>query len=192
MVHDQCYRWGERCWEDFSSFFVRQNFFREDICDCRATHTPDGLKMSLREHDIDWSERKATWDKNRGTVNQNGFMRIMLDPQNTGNRIKSYVVWFEGYGGTVSEFVEHPSEHIYVGKPSQLQACKTHFCHTDSSWRFDITIPWDQLGGKPKQGDTWRLNILSNPAVKKNRQVAWCQGYEYTTDVARLGTIVFE
>ncbi len=192
MVHDQCFRWGERCWEDFSSFFVRQNFFREDTCDCRATHTEGGLKLSLREHDIDWPERKAAWDANRGTVNQNGFMRIYLDPGNTGNRIRSYIVWFEGYGGMKSEFIEYPNGHIYSGKPSRLEGCRMQFAHTDSNWRFDITIPWDQLGGRPKKGDTWRLNIISNPAVKRNRQVASCQGYEYVLDVARLGTIVFE
>jgi hypothetical protein len=192
MVHDQCYRWGERCWEDFSSFFVRQDFFREDVCDCRATYTQEGLKLWLREHDIDWTERKAVWDANRGTVNQNGFMRIMLDPGNTGSRIVNYTIYFEGSGGTRSEFVEHPNGHIHSGKPSQLAGCRTNFCHTDSNWRFDITIPWEQLGGRPGKGDTWRLNILSNPAVKRNRQVAWCQGYEYHLDVARLGYVVFE
>ncbi len=192
MVHDQCYRWGELCWEDFSSFFTRQNFFREDVCDCRVTHTPAGLKLSLREHDIDWPQRKATWDANRGTVNQTGFMRIFLDPQNTGNRILNYVVYFEGSGGTVSEFIEQPDGQIYTGKPTQLAGCDMTFAHTDSNWRFDITIPWKELGGRPKKGDTWRVNILSNPAVKRNRQVAWCQGYEYHLDVARLGYIIFE
>ena len=116
MVHDQCYRWGERCWEDVSSFFVRQNFFREDVCDCRATYAQDGLKLSLREHDMDWGERKATWDKNRGTVNQGGFMRIYLDPQNTRSRIMSYVVWFEGCGGTRGEFVEYPNGPHLLGQ----------------------------------------------------------------------------
>ena len=192
MVHDQCYRWGERCWEDFSSFFVRQNFFRTDVCHCRATYTTEGLKLSLRELNADWVERKAVWDANRGTINQNGFMRIYLDAGNTGRRIQAFHVWFEGCGGTRSEFIEYPNGHIYTGKPSQLQGYRTQFCHTDSSWRFDITIPWDQLGGRPDSGDTWRLNVVSNPAVRRNRQVAWCQGYEYHLDVARLGVIVFE
>jgi hypothetical protein len=192
MVHDQCYRWGERCWEDFASFFARQNFFREDEVDCRATYTAEGLRLWLREHGIDWAERKATWDANRGTVNQNGFLRIFIDPKDTGSRILHYTVWFEGCGGTRSEFIEYPNGHIYVAKPTHLQGCRMQFNHTDSDWRFDIMIPWDQLGGKPKPGDGWRLNVLSNPAVKRNRQVAWCQGYEYHLDVARLGTIVFE
>jgi hypothetical protein len=192
MVHDQCYRWGERCWEDFSSFFVRHDFFREDVCDCRATWTDQGLTLSLREHDIDWPQRKKTWDANRGTVNQSGFMRIFLDPGNTGSRTLIYTVYFEGSGGTTSWLEEYPNGRIRGGKPRQMQDCPSRFQHTDSNWRFDITIPWDQLGGQPKPGDIWRLNVISNPAVKRNRQVAWCQAYEYRADVARLGYLVFQ
>ena len=52
-------------------------------------------------------------------------------------------------------------------------------------------IPWAQLGRRPRRGDVWRLNVLSNPSVTRNRQVAWCQGHEYRLDVARLGDLVF-
>jgi len=51
--------------------------------------------------------------------------------------------------------------------------------------------PWAQLGRRPRRGDVWRLNVLSNPSVTRNRQVAWCQGHEYRLDVARLGDLVF-
>lgn len=191
MVHDHAYRWGQPCWEDFASFFRRYNFFGQDHCDCRATYTGKGLKLSLREHGINWRQRKTTWDKNRGTVNQIGFMRIFIDPQNTGNRIINYNVYFQGQGGTVRQFVEYPNGHIHADPPKPWRDCRTTFAHTDSSWRCDVTIPWAQLGGKPKHSDLWRLNILSNPSVIRNRQVAWCQGYEYRDDIARLGPIVF-
>ncbi|MFH1023229.1 MAG: hypothetical protein V1809_07545 [Planctomycetota bacterium] len=191
MVHDQCYRWGENCWEDFSSFYRRRDFFREDRCDCRATATEKGLKISLREHDIDWKEREATWEKNRGTGNQTGFLQILLDPGNTGTRVRHYIIYFRGEGGTVHEYREFPDGAILGTKPSPLKKIDGNFRHTDSSWRFDIVIPWEELGGKPSRGDVWRLNLLSNPAVKRNRRVIWCQAYEFQNDVARLGTLVF-
>jgi len=191
MVHDQCYRWGQPCWEDFASFFRRQNFFGEDACDCRATYTRTGLKLSLREHGIDFSQRKAVWDANRGTVNQSGFMRIFVDPGNTGRRVLNFVVYFEGRGGAVSRLAEYANGHIHIDPPRQWDDLQSSFQHTDSSWRCDVVIPWKQLGGRPKKGDLWRLNILSNPSVTRNRQVAWCQAYEYRNDVARLGYLIF-
>lgn len=182
MVHDQCYRWGQPCWDDFGSFFRRHDFFREDRCDCRATQTEQGLKLTLREHGIDWRVRDETWTKNRGTINQTGFMRIFLQPASLKKGMLSYIVYFRGEGGTFAK----PG-----ARPETLKDCETKFEHTESNWRFEIVIPWEQLGGRPKRGELWRLNILSNPAVLRNRQVAWCQAYEFREDEARLGTIQF-
>jgi hypothetical protein len=182
MVHDQCYRWGEYCWEDFSSFYRRQNFFRDEVCDCRAVATDKGLKLTLREHGIDWKEREAAWDKNRGTVNQTGFMQIVLDPRSAGSELLNYTIYFRGEGGT---------RCVSGGKPSVLKDCDVAFQHTDSNWRFEIVIPWSQLGKKPAMGEIWRLNIFSNPPVKRNHRVSWSQGYECKGDLARLGNIVF-
>ncbi len=191
MVHDQCYRWGQPCWEDFASFFRRHDFFSVDRCDCRATYTRRGLKLSLREHGIDWAQRTARWDANRGTINQSGFMRIRLDPGNTGSRVLAFDVHFEGQGGMAHAFVEHPDGRIESEPARPWRAFDSTFQHTDSSWRCDVEIPWRQLGARARTGDRWRLNILSNPSVLRNRQVAWCQAYEYRNDVARLGHIVF-
>ena len=184
MVHDQNYRWGEHCWEDFMSFYKRQNFFRDEICDCRATVTKTGLKVTLREHDIDWKQRKEVWDKNRGTMNQTGFMQVFLDPGRLGKDLINYTVYFEGEAGTVSG-------RQHGAKPKIMTGCDTNFEHTDSSWRCDLTIPWKQLGGKPKPGDEWGMNIFTNPAVLRNQRVIWSQGYEFGNDAARLGSLVF-
>lgn len=184
MVHDQNYRWGERCWEAFSSFYRRQNFFREDHCDCRATWTKKGLKLSLREHGIDWTVREAAWEKNRGTVNQTGFFQAFIDTGRKDGGLIKYTFFFKGEGGTVSGGKAGPRTHLVEG-------CKTNFRNTNTNWRFDVLIPWDQLQRKPKVGDQWRLNILSNPSVIRNHRVVWCQAYEWLGDRRRLGTIVF-
>jgi len=191
MVRDHCYRWGERCWEDFASFFVRADFFGPDRCDCRATATAEGLKVSLREHDIDWAQRRALWRRHRGNVNQTGFMQVMLDPDSTFQRVIHYTIYFQGSGGTVREFSERPDGTIVHRPPSMLRGCQGHFQHNDSSWRFDLVIPWRQLGGRPGPGQRWRINVLTNPSVTRNRRMIWCQGYEYRNDVARLGWMVF-
>ncbi|MCW8131690.1 MAG: hypothetical protein KIS92_15195 [Planctomycetota bacterium] len=182
MVHDQCYRWGQPCWEGFGSFFRRYDFFREDRADCRATRAEAGLKLTLREHGIDWRAREETWAKNRGTINQTGFMRVFLQTPRVAPGMLAYVIYFKGEGGTL----QRPGE-----KPRLLEGCAVKFEHTESDWRFEIVIPWEQLGGKPKRGERWRLNVLSNPAVLRNRQVAWCQAYEFRDDAARLGTLQF-
>ncbi|MGH7145326.1 MAG: hypothetical protein ACREJ2_14535 [Planctomycetota bacterium] len=191
MVHDQNYRWGEFCWEDFDSFFRRRNFFREDLCDCKATYTDAGLKLYLREHNIRWRERKEMWDKNRGTMNQTGFMRIYIDPKNTGRRVLSYRVFFEGVGGDVSSFEERADGLVESTPTAVMRDVETKFWHNDSEWAVQATIPWSQLGGKPKPGDLWRLNLLTNAPVKKNHHVSFCQGYEFFHDVARLGWLKF-
>lgn len=192
LVHDQCYRWGERCWEDFSSFFRRRDFFREDDCDCRATYTRTGLKVTLREHGIDWSEREATWDKNRGTVNQTGFMQLVLEPGVTCKRMIHYTIYFRGEGGTVECTGERADGLPVSTKPTVMRGCKTNFSNTNSNWRFEIEIPWEQLGGRmPRPGEVWRMNLFTNPAVKRNRRVIWCQAYEFRNEFYRMGRLVF-
>ena len=191
MVRDHCYRWGERCWEDFGSFFRRQDFFGPGRCDCRATATAAGLKVSLREHDIDWPQRRALWGQHRGTQNQTGFMQVFLDPGSTHRRVLQYTIYFRGEGGTAAAFEELPGGRMIHHPPTTLRGCQGHFEHTDSSWRFDLVIPWEQLGRRPRRGERWRMNLFTNPSVTRNRRMIWCQGYEYRSDVARLGGLVF-
>ena len=191
MVRDHCYRWGEPCWEDFASFFRRGEFFGPGRCDCRATATPAGLRVCLREHGIDWPQREALWARHRGSVNQTGFMQVFLDPADAAGRIAHYTLYFKGEGGTVASFVELPGEKIVRRRPAVMTGCEGAFRHTDSSWRFDLLIPWRQLGRRPRRGARWRMNLLTNPSVTRNRRMIWCQGYEYRNDVARLGTLVF-
>lgn len=191
MRHDQNYRWGEKCWEDFLSFFQFQNFFREDKLDCRATYDKDGLVISMREHGILFKEREEMWEKNKGGVNQTGFMQIFLDVGNSGNTVEHYTLYFKGDGGSQSRYFERKNGHLDGTKSSILTDVTSHFTHNDTSWRIDVKIPWKKVGLKPKPGDIWRLNIFSNPSVKRNRRVIWCQGYEMRNDVARLGIISF-
>lgn len=191
MVHDQCYRWGENCWVAFRSFFRRENFFREDVCDCRATRTKRGLKVSLREHGIDWKQRKEVWDKNRGTVNQNGFLQVFLDTGNQDEGQYQYTIYFRGEGGVVTYRKRLPDGRVIRTKPAPIRECATHFEHTDSNWRFDIVIPWKQLGGMPKTGDVWGINMLTNPAVLINRRVVFSQAYELRGGFDQLGRLVF-
>jgi len=192
MVHDQDYRWGEECWEDVSSFFRRHDFFGDEHCACRVTHARDGLKVSLREESVDWKRRKALWDAERGGLRQGFFMQVFVDAGNTGLRAVHYQVFFEGKGGQVRRLEELENGHLADGKPSQMTGCKTHFEHSDSSWRCDLIIPWKQLGRKPKKNDIWRLNVVANPAAEGNSFAAWCKGFEQWNDIARLGYIVFE
>ena len=111
-------------------------------------------------------------------------MQIFIDSHNTGAEYVKYVVFFKGEGGTFRK----PGKEFHT---QLLEGCDTYFTHTDSNWRFDIVIPWKQLGYRPKKGDQWRINILSNPAVIRNRRVIWCQAYEWVGDPRRLGRIVF-
>ncbi len=191
MVRDHCYRWGERCWEDFGSFFRRRDFFGPDRCDCRATAGAAGLTVSLREHRIDWAQREALWRHHRGTINQSGFMQVFLDVGATHRRILHYTLHFRGEGGSAGAFEELPGERIVQQPPKPLTGCEGRFRHTDASWRFDLLIPWEQLGRRPRKGERWRMNVFTNPSVTRNRRMIWCQGYEYRTDAARLGTLIF-
>jgi hypothetical protein len=191
MRHDQNYRWGEKCWEDFLSFFQYQNFFRDDKLDCRATYSKDGLIISMREHGTNFKEREEMWNKNKGGVNQTGFMQIFLDVGNSGNKVEHYTLYFKGEGGSQSSFEEKPNGFLDGTKSSILTDVTSNFTHNDTTWRIDVKIPWSKLGRKPKPGEIWRLNVFSNPSVKRNRRVIWCQGYEMRNDVARLGVISF-
>jgi hypothetical protein len=191
LQHDQCYRWGEVCWEDFASFFVRQDFMGRDHCDFRIVRAAAGLQLTLREHGIDWSERAATWEKNRGTGNQTGFLQVMLEPGVRGNRLLHYTLYFRGEGGTIGRLEERPDGSFICSKPTPVQGLGTAFAHTDSTWRFDLTIPWEQLGGEPRPGAVWRLNLFTNPAVRRNRRLIWCSAYEWQNEVHRMGRVFF-
>ena len=59
------------------------------------------------------------WEHNRGTINQTGFMRIFIDPGNTGTRVVNFVLYFRGEGGTVSRFEELPDGHIHADPPAR-------------------------------------------------------------------------
>ncbi|MDD5678021.1 MAG: hypothetical protein PHW60_08550 [Kiritimatiellae bacterium] len=191
MVHDQHYRWGESSLEDFASFFRRVNFDRDVHTQLRITHTGAGLKLALREFDINFARRRATWEQKRGTVQQNEFMEIFIDAGNTGERVFDYRIFYEGKGGIRRLFRDRSGTLSEMTTPEPIPGYHAHFEHTDTSWRIDVVIPWSQLGGKPKRHDVWRVNVLSNPAAGINTFGAWCQGYDYRNDTARLGTIIF-
>ncbi|PCJ56002.1 MAG: hypothetical protein COA79_20020 [Planctomycetota bacterium] len=191
MYHDQNYRWGEFCWEDFSSFFRYQNFFGVDHMDCKTTYTDKGLKISMREHDINWSERDAVWKENEGSINQTGFMQIMLDTSSNASEMQRFTLYFKGKGGMKAKSGVLANGKKAGGKPGVFKEYKCTFEHTDSNWRFDVIIPWKELGRKPKKGDVWLFNVFSNPSVIKNRRVIWAQGFECKGDRVRLGRIVF-
>jgi hypothetical protein len=191
MPHEQDYRWGEECWWDFASFYRRHDFFRDGHCACRATHTAKGLKVSLREHDCNWAEREAAWDPARKRVAHLYFMQIFIDPGNAGNRATHYNIFYGANTGRVRTLEELPDGRLRDGLPSPVRDCDMRLEHTDSSWRCDVIIPWSQLGGRPKPGDVWRLNVVANPSVGLNTFSSWCKGFEQWNDVARMGRIAF-
>lgn len=191
FTHDQCFLHGERCWDDFHSFFYNKNYFRQDNIDCRATYTKDGIIISMREHGINWAEREATWAKNKGTINQTGFMQIYIEDGVTCKKSQNLTLFFKGEGGTQLVSMEGKNYKQTGTKPEKLKDYSVNFEHTDSWWRVDVTLPWKRFSKKPKPGDVWRLNILSNPAVIRNHRGIWCQGFEMFGDISRLGYIHF-
>ena len=191
FTHDQCFLHGERCWDDFHSFFYNKNYFRQDNIDCRASYSKDGLIISMREHGINWAEREATWNKNKGTINQTGFMQIFIEDGTTCKKMQHLTLFFKGEGGTQLFSMEGKNCRQTGTKPEKLKDYSVHFEHTDSWWRVDVTLPWKRFGKKPKKGDVWRMNILSNPAVIRNHRGIWCQGFEMFGDITRLGFLHF-
>jgi len=190
--HDQCFLYGERCWDDFHAFFHYRNYSRQDNIDCRISYSDKGLVVSMREHGIKWSEREEVWNKNRGTINQTGFMQIFIEDGATCKKMQHLTLFFKGEGGTQS-YAEEGDNCMQQGtRPEILTDYSVDFQHTDTWWSIDVTLPWKRFSKKPKKGDTWRLNILSNPAVKRNHRGIWCQGFEMFGDVTRLGYIHFK
>ena len=100
-------------------------------------------------------------------------------------------LFFKGEGGTQLVSMEGENCKQTGTKPEKLKDYSVHFEHTDTWWRVDVTLPWKRFSKKPKPGDVWRLNILSNPAVIRNHRGIWCQGFEMFGDITRLGYIHF-
>jgi hypothetical protein len=60
----------------------------------------------------------------------------------------------------------------------------------EKRWWVELSIPWSDLGGKPKPGDQWRVSFARS-AKGRTEQSAWNLTNKGVHDPAQLGTLVF-
>ena len=192
LWHDQCFRHGENLIADLAAFFAPTDFLRRDELFMRATVGYAGMVLSLKQTNIHVPEIVDFWTSIRGTVEDTYALRFFVNRKCDGVRTETFSICSEGRS-CLKEAVEiHGPQHSKTELARVVPGGSGHFESARGWWRLDYTIPWDELGGRPEPGDEWKVNVTANPTGARNRQSAWCQGYEFLAGkTSRMGTFVF-
>ena len=174
LFHDDCFRMGEHFTEDFVSFFRPVDYERRSGISFATWNAGDALAISWREQGIDIEQRKAQWEKYRGSGSDVFVTRALID---AGDGLKKIIVWPMG-------------QKVALG--IRFVDVRTEFVCDATSWQTTAYLPFALLGRAPKPGETWRMNVTSNPYVARNLQYTWVPQYDGGINPGLLGRIRFE
>jgi len=179
LLWDHCFRRGEHFAEDFLGFFEDLPLAPTLNLSFRTWRTAKHLVVALREEDIDVKERRRLWRKLGDTSSASFLMRVHVDVEGKGRNHRTFIVWPMG-------------ESVSAGKRPHVSA-RTSFASHGRSWEMTVRLPWSLLGRRPRKGETWRLNVTSNPSFERNRQFTWAPQYDASSGNPLLfGRLRFE
>ena len=124
-------------------------------------------------------KRRRLWREWRDTPSASFVMRVHVDVEGKGRNHQTFIVWPMG-------------ESVSAGTRPHVPA-RTAFASHARGWEMTVRLPWSLLGRRPKKGETWRLNVTSNPSFERNRQFTWAPQYDASSGNPLLfGRIRFE
>ena len=136
----------------------------ESTLSMRAWHTARELVVSLRESGVDVADRKKQWKDYEGTGSDSFVMRVHVDTEGKGKSRQTFIVW---------PF----AESVSAGRQPHAKA-KASCEERTGGYEMTVRLPWKLLGRKPRRGETWGLNVTSNPSVLRNRAFTWSPQYD--------------
>ncbi|HUV39863.1 MAG TPA: hypothetical protein VMY39_09635, partial [Planctomycetota bacterium] len=177
LCWDHAFRAGEDFAEDFLGFFRPMPLEPESHLSFRVWRTSGALAVEFRETDIDPAQRKAQWERYRGSGSDSFVERIFIDTEGRGRSREMYIVWPTG-------------ESVSAGTRPRVKV-KTAFVADDSSTTTTVWLPWSLVGKRPAKGDVWRLNVTGNPAILRNRAFTWAPQYDAGGNATLFGKVRF-
>lgn len=178
LQHDDSFRGGDNFVEDFLGFFQKFDYLRPCGMAFRVWNTGRELAVSLREQGVDYRARRARWDEHMTGGSSSFVHQIHVDTENQGRQDLTFIVWPTGSSVTFGRTPYAP--------------VRTEFAHDAVSWQVTAYFPFKLLGRKPKPGETWRLNISANPAVRRNFAYTWAPQYDAAGNPVLYGRVTFE
>jgi len=176
LHHEDCFRDGEDFLEDFVSFFRPVDFARLVRLSAQISRTRTELVVRLHEDGVGLKSRRLLWQKHHGEGSDSYVMRVFVDVSGRGLQSDMYIVW--PVGGGVSR---GPQLNLPVTMEQQDH---------DDSWDMIVRFPFRVLGRTPRKGETWGINVFSNPFVTRNTCYVWASQYD-SNNSDRYGKITF-
>jgi hypothetical protein len=179
---DTCFRSGEDFVEDFLGFFRPMDYRRAGGLSFRVWRTGRELAVELREEGVDVPQRLEQWERFRGQGSDAYVFQVMLQPEVAGGPgqlmpPQRVTVWPKGSA-------------VSLGKEPNVRA-RADFTCDESSWQTTVYLPFKLLGRTPQPGETWRLNVASNPSIRRNWSYAWSAQYDAGANWLRFGRLHF-
>jgi hypothetical protein len=193
MTHDNCFGYGGFAWADFLGFFESIPRDKGLQQECSVRRDGEALEVSLRERGVDGRERLARWKQLEGHPDLGGIMRVLLDTENAGRRLRQWSALPLG-ASTVMRDLRCEGRQAHDLRAVELAPpCVTSGQCDRAGWSMTLRLPFKALGvAPPRAGDVWRLNLASNAPIKRNHAVSWCKGYEVGAgNPERMGLLRF-
>ena len=161
LFHDDCFRMGEHFIEDFASFFKPVDYQRPKDLSAGFWRTDDALVISYRERGCDLPARLARWKEYQNSGSDGFVMQARIMPP--GGEMRSLTLWPNG---------------LAVSMGTQFVDVATKFQTTADGWEATMYVPFALLGATPKKGQSWRINVTTNPFIRRNMCYTWSPQYD--------------
>lgn len=192
MHHDNCFGYGGFAWMDFLGFFKPVLLDKGLKQACRIRRTRRDFVLEVREDDVDMAARLAHWKAFEGHRDEAGFVRVFIDAGTNGRLLRNWSVFPRGREAVYSEMQIGGRQDFDSLPPRLARGCRTSFEHDNRSWRLSVRVAFSELGGAPKPGNLWQMQVATNTPIARNHAMAWCKGYEVGPgNPARMGCVTF-
>lgn len=193
LTHDNCFGYGGFAWADFLGFFESVPRDKGLQQECSVRRDGDALEVALRERGVDGRERRTRWQQLEGHPDLGGIMRVFLDTENAGRRLRQWSAIPVGPSTIMRDLRCEGRQANDLRAVELAPACVTTCRYERDGWEITLRLPFEALGvAAPRTGDIWRLNVASNAPIKRNHAVSWCKGYEVGAgNPERMGLLRF-
>ena len=171
LMHDHCFRDGEHFSDDFLGFFRPVDWLKSAGLSFRVSRTTNALVVSIREDHVNLEERLKHWDEFAGSGSDSFVTQIHIDAEGKGKQASRVTVYPRGAAVT-------------IGNGADLTNVRREFKTGTDWWEVTVWLPFQLFGKTPKAGQTWGLNVTSNPFIR--RGTAYTFAPQYDSETLRL------
>ncbi len=192
LVHDNCFGYGGFAWQDFLAFFEPVARDKGLRLECSFKRDAEALWVGLRERGVGGDERRERWAALQGQPDLAGVARLFLDLPGDGGCLRQWSAMPRSRMVISRDLIHAGRQGFDLRAPTLVPAAVARWRTHAEGWDLALRLPFAAIGATPAPGAVWHANVASNPGVRRNHAVAWCQGYEVGPgNPARLGALRF-